>query len=169
MFEKEIWKEIKNAPGYIVSQYGRIYNNNKARMELQHNDRAGYKLVHLRDKHGNRFRAKVHRIVGEAFVPNPNKKPEINHLDGNKSSNFYKNLEWVSHKENIDHAMMTGLMKRHGTDNPNSSYTKSEVLAIKNFYRYSGLKICDIARYFDFNYHAVYKIINDIRYAKTQL
>lgn len=53
----------------------------------------------------------VHRLVGEAHIPNPNKLPEINHLDGNRQHNHHSNLEWVTRKGNAQHAVKTGLRK----------------------------------------------------------
>jgi len=58
---------------------------------------------------GKRFNRKVHRLVAEAFIPNPDGKPEINHKDGNKLNNNVSNLEWCTNQENIDHAIRTGL------------------------------------------------------------
>ncbi|MCP3852664.1 MAG: HNH endonuclease [Gammaproteobacteria bacterium] len=56
----------------------------------------------------------VHRIVAEAFIPNPKGKRCINHIDGNKSNNHVDNLEWATHSENIQHALKTGLFVRRG-------------------------------------------------------
>ena len=55
----------------------------------------------------------VHRMVAEAFIPNPNNYTDVNHKDGNKQNNHISNLEWVSHSQNIYHALENGLLSRN--------------------------------------------------------
>ena len=74
-------------------------------------------------KDGKRTVKPIHILVAEAFVPNPENKPEVNHKNGNKHDNNASNLEWVTHKENCEHAWKTGLTKPSrgmlGKKNPN--------------------------------------------------
>ena len=76
----------------------------------QSTDSYGYKVCKLR--HGNKvMTAKVHRLIAETFIPNPESKPQVNHLDGDKANNHHTNLAWVTASENIRHAKANGLQQ----------------------------------------------------------
>ena len=77
----------------------------------------GYKIVWMNIK-GKQKHYYLHRLIAEAFIPNPDNKPQVNHIDGNKTNNNVENLEWVTSKENVHHAIRTGLMKP--SDFPNA-------------------------------------------------
>ncbi len=106
---QEIWKDIINFPDYQISNLGNVYSkkNYKIRKPFVSN---GYLSIYL-FKNGKRYRKKIHRLVAEAFIPNPNNLPVINHIDGNKLNNIVSNLEWCTSKQNTIHAYKTGLMK----------------------------------------------------------
>src|SRR5690625_5086241 len=70
----------------------------------------GYSIINLM-KHGKSKSYRLHRIVAKHFIPNPENKPQINHIDGDKANNRVKNLEWVTQSENIRHAYSHGLIK----------------------------------------------------------
>ena len=72
------------------------------------NTSTGYKKVEL-VKNGQRKSIRVHRLVAQAFIPNPENKLEVNHIDGNKTNNHVENLEWVTSSENTIHAYTTKL------------------------------------------------------------
>ena len=121
----EIWENIKNYEGkYQVSNMGNVkslnFNNTKRPAILVKKvNRRGYEYVCL-SQYGKRSYSAVHRLVAEAFIPNPDNKEQINHIDGNKRNNSMYNLEWVSQSENINHAIRTGLLKLNGAQNGRS-------------------------------------------------
>lgn len=103
-----IYKAVKGYPNYLVRDDGVIIGARGKPLRYDHN-RTGYARVSLcRD--GEIKRKFVHRIVAESFLPDPNIPDAIvNHLDGDKLNNHYTNLGWTTHKENLQHALDTGL------------------------------------------------------------
>lgn len=113
---QEVWKDIKGYEGlYMVSNQGEILTKSyrgtgKSKLLRLFDDGRGYCMVSLY-KEGKIKPTRVHRIVAETFIPNPNRFPQINHIDGNKKNNNTNNLEWCTAKENIRHAWRNGLAK----------------------------------------------------------
>lgn len=130
----EIWKDVKSDLGnetkYLVSNKGRVKNKENGNIISQSSNNNGYKLVNV-SFDGMRFHRQVHRLVAKAFIPNPENKPEVNHIDFNPSNNNLENLEWVTGKENIRHSKKAGRMVDpptfYGEDNPVSKYTDSQI------------------------------------------
>jgi hypothetical protein len=95
-----MWKTIYER--YEVSESGVVRNKENGKQLKTFVNDTGYKIVSLwinnKDK---KFR--VHRLVAEAFIPNLENKPQINHIDGNKLNNYVGNLEWATNSENIMH------------------------------------------------------------------
>lgn len=98
-------QEINGFPGYFVAREGKVfYNKNKGEMQekKQHNHN-GYRRINVTI--GNKKKnLRVHRLVAEAFIPNPNNLPEVNHIDEDKSNNHVDNLEWVTASQNQQHS-----------------------------------------------------------------
>lgn len=117
----EIWKDIAGYEGlYQVSNLGRVKSLprelkrfagrkciTKERILTAHPNSKGYLRVQLK-KDGTEERRFLHRLVAEAFIPNPDSKGEVNHLDNVPTNNGVENLEWVTHKENMEWASKCG-------------------------------------------------------------
>lgn len=104
----EIYKVISNYPNYEVSNLGNVRNKKTGKVLKPGKDGDGYLHVVL-CKEGKTKLFKVHRLVANAFLQNPNNKPQINHINGIKTDNRLENLEWVTCSDNIKHAFRTGL------------------------------------------------------------
>lgn len=107
----EIFKPIKGYEDYQVSSWGRIYSTKSGVYIRPEVMPKGYLRVTLLNN-DERKHCKVHRLVAEAFIPNPDNKPHINHIDGNCQNNSFSNLEWVDNTENCEKAMVLRRMKQ---------------------------------------------------------
>lgn len=118
---KEIWKDIEEYEGiYQVSNLGRVKRVTTGRILKGWKDGYGYLTVKL-CKNGIVSNKTIHRLVAQVFIPNTENKPEVNHIDEDKTNNRVDNLEWSTAKENSN----------HGTRNERLSRTKSiPILAI---------------------------------------
>lgn len=110
----EIWKAVKGYEGlYLISDKGRVKNAITGKILSPQNNSMGYFRVELWS--GRRGKRKyVHRMVAEAFLPNPHSKAEVNHKDFNPSNNNAENLEWVTSSENTRHAVYKGSLNAWG-------------------------------------------------------
>ena len=97
----EIWKKIELCEkNYYISNMGKIKSNNK--ILKTHKSTGGYLNISVW-KNNKVKHIKIHRLVAQAFIPNPENKPEVNHIDRDRTNNNVENLEWCTHKENIEH------------------------------------------------------------------
>lgn len=133
---QEIWKNIKKFNGlYKVSNLGKVKSliSNRiltpATVAYQNTKRTGYYVVNLKRK-----LYYIHRLVAEAFIPNPNNLPQVNHIDGNKKNNCVENLEWCTNSENIRHAYENNLITTNAS-------TSKKFKAVKQIDKYTNKTI----------------------------
>lgn len=146
---EEIWKPIKDFENiYEVSNTGRVRrvsgnvaNSTHSTRRIEIHDkklsvnvlRHGYLQCHLFKSNKDHLR-NVHRLVAEAFIPNPLGLPEVNHIDGNKANNNVSNLEWCTHASNIAHAWNNSLAT--------SNHRKQKIRCIETGMIYNSIKEC---------------------------
>lgn len=159
---KEIWKAIEGYEGYYeISNLGRVKSIDryvrkgghsfhvKEKILKQHINDSGYPIVILTKEKKSKW-VRVHRLIAEAFIPNPNNLPEIDHINTDKKDYRIDNLRWVSHKQNMNNAITKReqkirsnspslIKKRHATAKQKGGKT-----APKTVYKYSlsGEYIC---------------------------
>lgn len=127
---------------YIVTSSGKVFNNFTGKELKPKIVLGGYKAIALRVYENNKSRQtgyKIHRLVAEAFIPNPKKLPVVNHIDGNKLNNDVSNLEWCTFKDNTLHAIRTGLINTY-------------------FNKHNGQCIIDLIEKYGYNYSDISKL-----------
>jgi len=130
-----------NMSGEIMGlrgRYGRAPAILKAKL-----GRNGYYSVSLCQKEGKRITVSIHRLLAIAFIPNPENKPQVNHIDGDKLNNKLSNLEWVSHKENLVHASNMGLLKGNRT---HRILYQTDLILIREEYAIGGILQKELAK-----------------------
>lgn len=125
--ENEIWKYINGFEGYYqVSNLGRVKSKDrllngklflgrikKTCETSKRNGRQGYLCTRIKGIDGKSHCLYIHRLVAETFIPNPENKPTVNHIDGNKHNNNINNLEWCTYGENNKHAIDNNLRLKY--------------------------------------------------------
>lgn len=147
---------------YKVSNTGKIitFKSSQEKEIKQHYDKYGYLKVSLKYK-GKTYHKFVHRLVAEAFIPNPKNKPQVNHKDGNKSNNNVTNLEWNTPKENIIHAEKHGLRTHFSCeDHPNATTDNNTIRRICELLVQNELTVTDIAKKVGVSFTVVYNILH---------
>jgi hypothetical protein len=128
----ESWKYIIGYEGlYMVSNMGSVHSEISNKFLKKSIDKDGYCIVGL-TKNGVQKLHKVHRLVADNFLLNKENKPQVNHIDGNKTNNVKSNLEWVNNSENSKHNFKIGLSNRVGIKNNYAKLNESTVLEIRN-------------------------------------
>lgn len=140
-------EQIKEFPNYFINELGQVVNKQGKVKATFRQIRDGYEMVFLwkNNKAHNKY---IHRLVAEHLIPNPENKPCVNHIDGNKMNNLITNLEWVTYSENSIHALKLGLkVPDQAEDVHNSLYTNEQIHEICKALQ-SGMRVRDVAEKF---------------------
>ena len=159
----EKWKQIPNLP-YEISSLGKI-RNLQGKVLKTYIQNSGYEQIKI-NYQGLHIHKSIHRLVAEAFIPNPLNKEYVNHIDGNKLNNTVDNLEWCTNSENILHARKTGLNPYNKPTlglklKPRSNNAKqSQYLGVhwdKSRQRWRAVVVLDKVKYLQKRYNSEYE------------
>ena len=166
----EIWKPVKGYDDlYEVSNLSKIKQLETGRILKQSTHVAGYKVATLRNNKGRKI-FYVHRIIAEAFIPNPYNKPQVNHKNGMKFDNRLDNLEWVTHKENLIHCHKNGMGNcKSGEDHHNSVLKNKQVEEIRWLYASGKYTIKDLSTAYNCSIGTIQRIKNNDTYKVEEI
>lgn len=180
---REIWKSLDGLSynnfefeGYEVSNKGRLRSvdrlvidkNGKAKKvkgvirRLKKNNR-GYILVTVKSK-GKECTCLIHRLVAMAFLENPNNLPEVNHIDNNKENNSLENLEWITSKDNHNHAISKGFRSQSSENGINSKLSNEQAKEIRQLYLLGCSTYSSIAKTYNVSPSAIRRIVKHESY-----
>jgi hypothetical protein len=149
--------QTKDIGKHIVYSDGRIWTklfNRFCSTKITKTSKQQYELFKI-----NRKPVYVHRLVAECFIPNPLNLSEINHRNGNKQDNRMENLEWVTRKENMRHAIKNNLFDNKGEKHKVAKLTDAEVYKIK--YELKHIGSSELGRMYNVSHVCISKIKNN--------
>lgn len=146
----ETWETVPDFPNYMISSESRIMNKTTLKMvSISLNKRFRHRAVRLWNSGKTRL-LKVYRLKAAAFIPNPENKPQVNHIDGDRMNEDLSNLEWATASENMKHSFASGLCKgfyKKGFDHQKAKLSLEDINLMrrwKNSGFYDPKKICKV-------------------------
>lgn len=169
---EEIWRDIPGYEGYYqVSNIGRVRSLDRikcdgirmrGRIKKTHYDACGYEMIQLR-KDGAFKHLSVHRLVAQAFIPNPDNLPQVNHIDEIRNHNTVENLEWctVEYNQNYGHRKEKASKSATGVNNARTKLTERDVREIRSIYIPGDKNYCKriLAEKYGVSYHTITAIV----------
>lgn len=160
--------DVPTFPGYGITACGKVYRYPYTRRgikglyttalrEISVNMNAEYPQLEMH-RNGKRMTAKLHRILSETFLPNPDGLPQVNHKDGNKFNYNLDNLEWVSASANVRHSYAEGLASNKGSRHPSSILDERQVTVIKHLIEAGCSTNTELAKTFGVHHSTISKI-----------
>ena len=151
--------DIVGFENYYFDMNFNIHSKITGKKMTYHYDKDGYAIVSLR-KDSKSYLRKVHRLVALTFIPNPENKPEVNHINGIRNDNRIENLQWVTRIENIRHSFIFGKQCNKGEKHPNSKLKNKDIPLILKMYYFENRSRKEIAEIFNITHYTVTDILN---------
>jgi hypothetical protein len=170
---EEQWKEFTDAKGYYISNLGRVKINRcrnypngiiKDADSGFYTDRDGYLKLSYKKNNGKCNAIFIHRLVALAFIPNPENKKIVNHIDSNRKNNAVSNLEWCTAKENVLHSFQKGNRKCCKDIPKNTKLTDYQISQINPLRHYYSLR--KIADLYNISYTSIKNIVIKLKLNK---
>ena len=149
------WKKIDDF--YYVTPEGKIWSTSFRKFLKPCIENSGYEQVSLHGK-----QKQVHRLVAKAFIPNPKKLPQVNHIDGNKRNNNVSNLEWTDAKGNYYHA------REHNLCNHGTFLNKEERKEARKMYKTGKYTYKELSKKFNISEVTLWRIFDGLDHPKKQ-
>ena len=170
---KEEWKDIEGYYRlYQVSDLGRVKSLKrpidrgqrgiiiKEESIIKPQNKKGYLQVGLRKSGQSQKYFSVHRLVAKAFIENPKNKKTVNHKNFIKTDNRKDNLEWLTYKEQISHAIDNNVFNQKGSKNVKAKLKEEDVIDIREVYSSKSANIQSICKIYNISKSTVYRIIS---------
>lgn len=150
---------------FMVTRNGDLYSQRTNRVVSQNPNENGYMqhATKIGGREGKAVAIKTSREVAKAFIPNPDNKPDVNHLSGVKADNREANLEWATKEENMSHAVRTGLVPiKYGTEVNSAKFNAEQIREIRQLKGTMGMR--EIGRRYDTHHSLISDIVNGRSY-----
>lgn len=150
---------------YEISEYGRVKSLRQNKLLRVEHIRSGYLRVKIYNPFNHTSKKfLVHRLVAFAYLPNPNHYTDVNHINGVKTDNHVKNLEWCTRSYNVKHAFEHGLIKpKYGENCPTHKYTSKQIKKVCKLLSKTNLSVPEISKITEVSSNTIRSIL----YQKT--
>ncbi|BES53083.1 hypothetical protein [Aeromonas phage phiWae14] len=162
---------MKDVVGYeglfSITEDGKLWSKRSKRFLTIMVNKQGYyqHCTKIGGRNGTAKLFKIHRVVAEAYLPNPDNLPLVNHKDGNKLNNHVSNLEWCTHQHNVRHAIDTGLLVQpKGEKSKASTLTQEQANEIRKSYIPRVITLSMLADKYSVSRRTIIRVLHNIRY-----
>lgn len=162
-----IWRPLSFDGDYDISDQGFVVSHKRATPfpMVPKKDHRGYYRVSVSPV-SKKGKSRIHRLVASTFIPNPDQLPEVNHKDGVKTNNRVGNLEWVTHRRNMEHASEIDLLSR-GEGKKDAKLNEQKVVEIRGKYATGNYSMREIAKEYGVSMPTIRFIINRWKWRKV--